>query len=74
MDLLPGQLVLTKTEFEGHEIPIDWSEERLRPLGDRKTIRHVRIKKNEILFITSALQEDVFFLNHERIKRQIVTF
>lgn len=75
--LSPGQLVLTKIEFEGHEIPINWAEEKQRPLGDRQTIRNVRIKKNEILLIVSHPEKDIFLVNSGGVKpitRHVVSF
>jgi len=77
VDIRPGQLVLAKSDFEASEISIDWHVEQSLPRDQRKTLRHVRIKKNEILFITNSPTEDTFFLQYghgTQIKRHMVTF
>lgn len=62
MNIKPGQLVITNSSFEAHEIPINWfDEEVLRPPGERKTVRNIKIHKNEILLILTNPVKEVLF-------------
>lgn len=62
MDIRPGQLVVTNCSFEAHEVPINWfDEEMLRPPGERKTVRNIKIYKNEILLVLSKPIKEVLF-------------
>lgn len=77
MDIQPGQLVIAKSDFEASEIPIDWADEKRLPRDQRTTLRHVKIKKNEILFITEQPVQDTLFLRYgpgTTMIRKMVTF
>ena len=77
MDIQPGQLVLAKSDFEASEIPIDWADEQKLPKDQRKTLRHVRIRKNEILFVVDYPIQDIMFTQYgivTPVTRWILTF
>ena len=75
MEFKPGQLLLAKTDFEASQISLDYSSELKLAIDKRKTLRHIRITKNQFLFVVS-IPEDTshFFPGHSTavIARRII--
>ena len=61
MEFEPGQLVLVKTEFEATQVPLDYSNELRLALDKRKTLRRIKIKKNQILLVVFIPQDTSHF-------------
>lgn len=62
MEISPGQLLVTKTTMEATQIPLDYSKEAKVSIDKRKTLRNLRINRDQVLMVVEIPEDTTHYL------------